>query len=400
LTGSRLGKYTTGTHNPFFPSPSFSEGDSVFYDFLSTTQLRAFTVLTGPSDGESIFYRLLDLSTGAVQTQRVAVSDDVTFTVASSNNSFVLEAYHQTLKSSGTKIFRISSTPIKTTAPTSQEEFTTPGTYTWVAPAGVTSVSVVAVGAGGGPAANSSGSSGAGGGGLGWKNNISVTPGDSYTVEVGAGGTRVTTGTAPSGGDSFFIDDTTVAGLGGAGGIAGGGGNPAGGGFAGDGGGAGGDGGSRVNTSSAGGGGGAGGYSGKGGDGGDAAAASGTLAESGAGGGGGGGGRAGSADSAGSGGGVGIYGEGPSGSGGANSGSDGAGGFGGSGGGDASEASLTAPGNVYSTVNLSTPGLFGGGGCGADNTTAEQADGAGGAVRIIWGGGRAFPATSTEDITL
>jgi hypothetical protein len=281
-----------------------------------------------------------------------------------------------------------------------QEEFTVPGTFTWVAPAGVTSVSVVAVGAGGGPAIDgSNGASGAGGGGLGWKNNISVTPGDSYTVEVGAGGTRVTSGTAPSGGDSFFIDDTTVAGLGGAGGVANASVNQPGGGFVGDGGGAGGDGGNRAGgTNSAGGGGGAGGYSGKGGDGGDSDALSGTLAESGAGGGGGGGGRCGSNDSSGSGGGVGIYGEGPSGSGGANSGNDGAGGFGGSGGGDASEASLTAPGSVYGTGNLSTPGLFGGGGCAAETATAEQADGAGGAVRIIWGAGRAFPATFTEDV--
>jgi hypothetical protein len=30
---------------------------------------------------------------------------------------------------------------------------------------------------------------GGGGGGLGWKNNIAVTPGQSYTVVVGAGGT-------------------------------------------------------------------------------------------------------------------------------------------------------------------------------------------------------------------
>ena len=43
------------------------------------------------------------------------------------------------------------------------------GTYSWVAPVGVTSVSVVAVGGGG-----SGSSSGAGGGGLGYKNNIYV----------------------------------------------------------------------------------------------------------------------------------------------------------------------------------------------------------------------------------
>jgi hypothetical protein len=126
-------------------------------------------------------------------------------------------------------------------------------------------------------------------------------------------------------------------------------------------------------------------------------AASGTRAGAGFGGGAGGGGRGGSADSAGSGGGVGIYGEGESGLGGFNSGSDGGGGFGGSGGTNASQAGTSAPGNVYGTGNLSTPGLYGGGGCGADNTTNEQAPGGNGAVRIIWGEDRAFPSTNTAD---
>ena len=64
--------------------------------------------------------------------------------------------------------------------PASQQEFTTPGTYSWTAPAGVTSVSVVAIG----PGATNAG----GGGGLTWANGLSVTPVQSYTVVVGAGG--------------------------------------------------------------------------------------------------------------------------------------------------------------------------------------------------------------------
>ena len=61
-----------------------------------------------------------------------------------------------------------------------QAEFTTPGTYSWTAPTGVTSVSVVAIG----PGATNAG----GGGGLTWATGLSVTPGNSYTVVVGAGG--------------------------------------------------------------------------------------------------------------------------------------------------------------------------------------------------------------------
>ena len=100
-------------------------------------------------------------------------------------------------------------------------------------PSGVTSVCVVAVGAGG----NESTAAGDGGGGLGWKNNISVSPGQSYQVKVGA---RIG-GAQGHGDESWFINNTTVRGGGGQMGdsITGG----AGGGYAGDGGGNGGTGG-------------------------------------------------------------------------------------------------------------------------------------------------------------
>ena len=59
--------------------------------------------------------------------------------------------------------------------PPGQQAYTTAGTYSWVAPSGVTSISVVAVGGGG---------RAGGGGGLGYKNNITVTPGNSYSVVI------------------------------------------------------------------------------------------------------------------------------------------------------------------------------------------------------------------------
>jgi hypothetical protein len=275
--------------------------------------------------------------------------------------------------------------------------FTTTGTHSWTAPEGVTSVCVVCVGGGGGPAANINGASGGGGGGLGWKNNISVTPGQSYTVVVGAGGIRTTSGTAGAGGKSYFISDVTVAGNGGGGGVTASNIGGTGGTFVGDGGGNGGTGGGRnSSTAQAGGGGGAGGYSGNGGRGGQGVNTS-ITALAGQGGGGGGGGGAGASDTGGSGGGVGVYGEGANGAAGATTASDGRGGFGGSGGGDASLASTsTTAVNIYSTSAFSTPGLYGGGGCGADNTNNEQAPGSKGAVRIIWGAGRAFPSTNVD----
>lgn len=65
-----------------------------------------------------------------------------------------------------------------------QVEYTTAGTHTWVVPAGVTSVSAVAIGPGG----NCTGAIGAGGGALTYVNGYTVTPGSSYTIVVGSGG--------------------------------------------------------------------------------------------------------------------------------------------------------------------------------------------------------------------
>lgn len=59
--------------------------------------------------------------------------------------------------------------------------------YTWVAPAGVTSVSVLAIGAGSGGCRQWAVCGGHGGASV-WANNIPVTPGTGYTIQVGRGG--------------------------------------------------------------------------------------------------------------------------------------------------------------------------------------------------------------------
>lgn len=238
--------------------------------------------------------------------------------------------------------------------PPGSQSYTTAGTFTWVAPAGVTSVSVVAVGSGGaGPFGGSV--NGASGGGLGYKNNFSVTPGNSYSVVVGAAG-----GPTSSGSDSYFVTNNTSncfpVGKGGTysstslGGL-----------FYGTGGGRGGAGGG-YNPCCAGnaGGGGAGGYSGNGGNGAYNCAYNGSP---GAGGGGGGGavGRGG--------GGVGIFGQG------ANGGGCFPGGGGGSGG---------------TSSSGQNAGSYGGGGAGHSSATGGV-----GAVRIVWPGTtRQFPSTN------
>ena len=267
--------------------------------------------------------------------------------------------------------------------------YVTTGTYSWTAPAGVTSVSVVAVGGGGGGGYTWS-SGGGGGGGLGWKNNISVTPGQSYTVVVGQGGQSTSNANNNSsnlGGNSYFISLATVAGYGG--GRGGPSSNAAsggyGGGWTGDGGGRGGDG--AWDGSWNYGGAGAGGYAGNGANtyGGSS---SGNNAP--AGGGGAGGGWYSSTYGVPAGGGVGIYGQGASGVArgqyyGGGGGSNGQNGRGGEGSGESG----------YQTIN---GGAFGGGG-GGSGTSYGGGWGGGGAVRIIWGSGRAFPATNAGTLT-
>jgi hypothetical protein len=256
--------------------------------------------------------------------------------------------------------------------------YTTTGTYSWTAPTGVTLVNVVAVGGGGGGSYTWSGGGG-GAGGLGWRNNIPVVPGQIYTVVVGAGGppSPNASNVGAIGGNSYFISTGTVAGYG-----SGRGGPNAtaygasyGGGYYGDGGGRGGNGNNAQF-----GGAGAGGYAGAGAD---SGANAGTSPVTGSGGGASGGYYSSTYGTPG-GGGVGIYGKGADGT------PSGAyeGGGGGSGGGQG-VGGQSGTGNGSQIIN---GGAFGGGG-GGSGTSWGGGWGGVGAVRIMWGAGRAFPAT-------
>ena len=262
------------------------------------------------------------------------------------------------------------ATPLaRTFCKTGSTSYTTPGTYSWVAPVGVSSVSVVAVGGGSGGYCHAGYGAG-GGGGLGYKNTISVTAGNSYTVVVGAGGTGGSNNCNRIGKGSYFIGSCLVAGI-----------APAqsncGGRYQGTGGGNGGPGAPSCGTSSRGGGG-AGGYSGNGGGG---SSVSGGNNGSGGGGGGGGGGCccASSSSNFGNGGGVGLFGQGSNGAGGSPLSGGGGGGSGG-----------CAGGNKFGT-----PGLYGGGAGSKYSTSgAVNISGANGAVRIVYPGSvRKFPST-------
>lgn len=272
----------------------------------------------------------------------------------------------------------------------------TVGTFSFVVPPGITSISAVTVGAGEGGGTLYGGR----GGNLRYQNNISVTPLEVLTVTVGAGGAGTTSNTSArgdNGGNSSVArgatnlcaaagggNTTTQVGTGGTGGT--------------------GNIGRTINQTldgtlyafrEGGGGGGAAGYSGNGGEGGTGTS---TEPTAGAGGGGGGGGKAtfgvdydvGTNDyftyPATTGGGVGLYGQGTSGAAGANA--------------------STSPTNGSAGSTGTTPYVGRGGGGGSSLYDADTlvftdypgSNGTNGGVRIIWPGDvRQYPSTRTAN---
>lgn len=296
-----------------------------------------------------------------------------------------------------------------TQAAAGQITFSNPGSYSFVIPYGVTSISAIGIGGGGGGgggglAGNGEmGGGGGGGGALAYVNNIAVTPGETLGIYVGGGGIGGSNGANGTGGAwSRILRSSTVllsasAGGNGAGGNGGGstGGN---GGTVGVGvGGAGGKGGAGG-SSGGGGGGGTGGYAGSGGAGGGGYSGgdySYTNGQSGAGGGGGGGGGGAFGGYGGAGGGgVGVFGQNLSGVGG-NGGSSGTavGGNGGSSGGQGSSST---------GIQGVDGGEYGGGGAGGGVSSASRpigGRGKDGVIRIIWPGTtRQFPNANTGNV--
>jgi len=106
--------------------------------------------------------------------------------------------------------------------PIVRKSFTTVGSTTWTAPAGVTSVDYLVVGGGGAGGTGYGPSGGGGAGGYRTATSYTVVPGTSYDVVVGAGGasvdgSSVTPGVGANGGDSRFATIYSSGGGGGGG---------------------------------------------------------------------------------------------------------------------------------------------------------------------------------------
>ena len=346
-------------------SPTAITGINSTYDLASDGTSTTITAASSDPEGFPLTWSYA-ITAGALNGTTVSNVDNVFTITPSTTNETTFTVTFSVTDGVGTATFSSDFT-LSLYAEAGGRLFTS--STTWTAPADVTLVHAVCVGAGA-----ENGSQASGGGGLGWKNDIVVVPGQSYTVVVGQGGGN------KNNQHSYFISSSTVMGRGGNG--------YSGGTWVGDGGGNGGDG-QGSGTYADCGGGGAGGYSGDGGDG-----KSGNTGQAGNGQGGGGGGSM--ANSGGytcGGGGVGVYGQGANGVGGLagihpnqhpTTTSAGTGGSGGE--------------NALSTYGHADAGDYGGGG-GGGGSGAGGGDSGTGAVRIIWGGGsgvRAFPSTNTS----
>ena len=359
-----------GKSNTSVPgAPTIGTATALTYSTASV----AFTAPTNTGGLSITGYQVLS-SPGSITA--TGASSPITISGLSGSTSYTFTVRAQNSKGYGS--YSGNSNSITTSAAPSSQSYTTPGCYSWVAPAGVTSVSVVAVGAGGGYRGIGNYITG-GGGGLGYRNNITVVPGNSYAVSVtGPQSCKVCSYQSVY---SYFIGSGTVGGQQGRTRQ----GSAAAGSHNGNGGGNGG------NSHGNGGGGGAGGYSGDGG-GGSAfvccgGCTAGTYAGNGAGGGGGGGSYAQGYGAGGGGGGVGLFGQGANGAGGSSScAARFCGGGGGSGGGSGSAATTAPTGGCG--------GSYGGGGGSGSSPGAGPGYGANGAVRIVWPGTtRQFPST-------
>ena len=262
-----------------------------------------------------------------------------------------------------------------TKIPNGQQLYGTAGTYSLVVPAYVTALSAALVAGGGGGSSTTGGN----GGNLRYKNNIPVTPGETLTIVVGAGG-GAAYGSPSSGGvtqikrgSTVILDTNSVIGSvadGGGNGGLGSYGNPASS--------------PNGNITNGGGGGGAAGYAGNGGNGDDYNPAPA--------GGGGKGGQTTHSDS--------FTWDSTSPYYGTSEGWDGTDGGG-----------VGLKGQGASGVSYSQPGSgglgnsYGGGGAGgftsAGSTNRDSAGhpGGSGGARLIWGQGRAYPSTLTGDLT-
>ena len=212
------------TYSYSVSSSNVDEGGS-FTTTITTTQV---------DDGTTLYWRLTGIAssdftsgsltgTGTVSSGGFSFSHTVTADVSTEGEEVIYIALYT--DAGYTTLVAAANVVINDTSfdPVGESIYTEEGTFNWVCPANVTSICVVCVGSGSTWTTGNNGNQGSAAGGLGYKNNISVTPGQSYAVQVGGPNGTNSASYDPSSGyssyigpaDSFFINTSTVKGGGG-----------------------------------------------------------------------------------------------------------------------------------------------------------------------------------------
>lgn len=180
---------------------SIDEGSNVTFNIATTNvpnnTILYWTIQTNSGDfgtisgsftitdnvGSFIVTPTADITTEGNETFTIAIRiDSITGKIVATSNTITINDTSITEPGS---IVYVGNTNTTTTAATQT-------TYTWTVPAGVTNISYVVIGAGaGGGLASFTGaisSGGGGGGGTAYRNNVTVTPGQTITVVAGDGG--------------------------------------------------------------------------------------------------------------------------------------------------------------------------------------------------------------------
>lgn len=193
-----------------------NEGESVLFSFQYRNITTTKTIYWEIVPSANITYE--DFSTLMNGTFQIVNSDVEKVTITSAKDfTNIAEEITETFNirfrennSSGNILLTSSEVDILDTSylAVGQQEFTTPGTYTFTVPERVNRISFVLIGGGGGGVNLSTGQNGASGGGLIYCNSLSVNEGQEIYIMVGNRGTdQSSSEPVTNGGNSFLIID-------------------------------------------------------------------------------------------------------------------------------------------------------------------------------------------------
>lgn len=193
-------------------------------DALNTATLANTTANTAATTATAAQTLATQANTNAsaAQTASTQASADATAASAAASNATAAASTATSAATNAAAAANAAATAVLTYRQRREFKYTIAGSYNWLCPAGINSVNVICLGAGGGGGIRGGGDAGGGGSGeLSFK-TVPTTPGTVYSVHVGAKGVGNLNADGSDGGNSYFLDATTILANGGKGGKNGG----------------------------------------------------------------------------------------------------------------------------------------------------------------------------------